>query len=355
MTVGDLVFVTCRQRGTATFSVGVTGGQTWNTLTRGTQSTTTAVQSFWARYNGTWDADPRFDFSAGTNTSAQMMVFRPSDTAKLWAIDTAHSISTFAAAATITITGHTRTNSSCVTIASWHTADDNTWGTLSGTGWAKTNLSAQYRNTSGSDGSCTFAYNIGSGATNNVSQTQLTLGNDAGVYQIVSFYEYDAPAAQTATPSLKVSGIAFYATTLQARRTFDVPLKASGATFYTQSIAAGDISLTAGFVPSAFQAFTPQLGIPAKTLTAGLVASGFQAFTPTLDANRAFDAPQKASGLQFFSPSVAARSHVSLNFFDRSPTLYPVSFGEETTTPTSTIFTPVRLNAVGLEKVSLVI
>ena len=74
-----------------------------------------------------------------------------------------------------------------------------------------------------------------------------------------------------------------------------------------------------------------------------------------LDANRAFNAPLKASGLQFFSPSVAARSQIALNFFDRSPTLYPVTFGEETTTPTSTIFTPVRLNAVGLEKVSLVI
>ena len=193
MTTGDLVFVTLRQRGAATFSVGVDGGQTWNTLTRGTQ-TNVAVQSFWARFNGTWGADPRFDFSAGTNTSAQMMVFRPSDTAKLWGIDTAHDIQAFAAAATTTITGHTRTNASCVTIASWHTADDNTWGSLSGSGWSKTDLSAQYRNTSGSDGSCTFAYNIGSGATNNVAQTQLTLGNDAGVYQIVSFYEYDAPA-----------------------------------------------------------------------------------------------------------------------------------------------------------------
>lgn len=164
-----------------------------------------------------------------------------------------------------------------------------------------------------------------------------------------------AGADQTATPSLKASALTFYQSTLQARRVFDVPHKASGLTFYTQSIAAGDISLTAGFVPSAFQAFTPQLGIPSQSLTAGLVASGFQGFTPTLDANRAFDAPQKASSLQFFSPSVAARSQVLLNFFDRSPTLYPVSFGEETTTPTSTIFTPVRLNAVGLEKVSLVI
>jgi hypothetical protein len=195
MTTGDLVFVTLRQRGTATFSVGVDGGQTWNTLTRGTNSTTTAVQSFWAQFNGTWSADPRFGFSAGTNTSAMMLVFRPTDTGKSVAVDTALSIASFTAAATVTITGHTRTNSSCVTIASWHTADDNTWGTLSGTGWSKTNLPAQVRNTSGSDGSCTFAYNIGSGATNNVSQTQLTLGNDAGVYQIISFYEFDPPAA----------------------------------------------------------------------------------------------------------------------------------------------------------------
>lgn len=162
-----------------------------------------------------------------------------------------------------------------------------------------------------------------------------------------------AGADQTATPSLKASALTFYQSTLQARRVFDVPHKASGLTFYTQSIAAGDISLTAGFVPSAFQAFTPQLGIPAKTLTAGLVASGFQAFTPTLDANRAFNAPLKASGLQFFSPSVAARSQIALNVFNRTPTFYPVTFADETITPTNTIFSPVRLNAVGVTAVTL--
>lgn len=162
-----------------------------------------------------------------------------------------------------------------------------------------------------------------------------------------------AGADQTATPSLKASALTFYQSTLQARRVFDVPHKASGLTFYTQSIAAGDISLTAGFVPSAFQAFTPQLGIPSQSLTAGLIPSGFQAFTPTLDANRDFAAPLKASGLQFFSPSIAARSQIAINFFDRSPTFYPVTFGDETTTPTNTIFSPVRLNAVGLNAVTL--
>lgn len=196
MTAGDLVYVRCYQRGTATFSVGVTGGQTWNTLTRQVQSTTNATQAFWATYNGTWSANPRFDFSAGTNTNVVMIVFRPTDTAKIFGVDTAENTQAFTAAATITITGHTRVNSSCVTVAAWVTADDNTWGTLTGTGWSKTGLSAQYRNTSGNDMSSTYAYNIGSGATNNVSQTQLTLGNDAGVYSIISFYEYDPPTTK---------------------------------------------------------------------------------------------------------------------------------------------------------------
>lgn len=195
MTAGDLVFVVQWQRGTATFSIGVTGGQIWNSLTRQTDGSIISAQAHWTRFDGSWAANPRFDFSAGTNTNALMIVFRPTGTSKLLAVDVAQANGTFTAGSTPftkTITGHTRTKSSCVTIATWITADDNTWGTLSGTGWSKTSLTAQYRNTSGSDMSLTAAYNIGSGATNNVSQNQATLGGDAGLTSIISFFEYDA-------------------------------------------------------------------------------------------------------------------------------------------------------------------
>jgi hypothetical protein len=201
MTTGDLVYVLCYQRGTATMSVGVTGGQTWNTLASQADGTTNATQAFWCRYNGTWSADPRFDFTAGTNTNCVMHVFRPTATTKVWGVDGTEATSAFTALATITIAGRTPTNGNNVTIAAWITADDNTWGTLTGTNWTKGTLPAQYRNTSGQDMSSTFAYQIQgtAAATNDVSQTQTANGNDPGVRRLVTFYQYDPPPRRTFT------------------------------------------------------------------------------------------------------------------------------------------------------------
>jgi len=212
MTTGCLVYVRCYQRGTATFSVGVTGGQTWNSLTRQVDGTTNATQAFWCTFNGTWSANPRFDFSAGTNTNAVMLVFQPTDTGKVFAVDTAESTVAFAAPTTpftVTIPGRTPVNASTVSIAAWVTADDNTWGTLAGTGWSKTSLAAQYRNTSGNDMSSTYAYRIltTATATNNVSQNQATLGGDGGVYSIVTFDEEDPGAfTQAVAGTLTMAG-----------------------------------------------------------------------------------------------------------------------------------------------------
>jgi hypothetical protein len=193
MVTNDLVVVTLTQRGTATFSVGVTGGQTWNSIGRDNGTANVALETFWATYNGTWAANPRFDFSAGTNTTAVMIVFRPDDNTKVWATEQIATINA-AAAATITVTGVTPNFNSNVTLANWNTADDNTWGTLTGANWVKTSLSAQYRNLAGNDSSSTFAYQLQSVAagTNNVSQTQLTLGNDATTWRRITFYEEDA-------------------------------------------------------------------------------------------------------------------------------------------------------------------
>lgn len=191
MVANDLVIVHVTQRGTATFSVGVTGGQTWNSIARDINTANVALETYWATYNGTWAANPRFDFSAGTNTTAVMIVFRPDDNTKIWDIDIPSSTSAQAAAATITVTGLTPDFAPNVTLASWSTADDNTWGTLTGTGWVNTSLSAQYRNTAGNDSSSAFAYQLQStvGPTNNVSLTQATLGNDATTTRRITFYE----------------------------------------------------------------------------------------------------------------------------------------------------------------------
>lgn len=193
MVVGDLVVVYLYQRGTATFSVGVDGGQTWTDIGRDVGTANVANTVYWATYNGTWAANPRFDFSAGTNTNAVMIVFRPDSSANVWQ-EESDTVANAAAAATITVTGVTPANAPNVTVASWMTADDNTWGTLTGTNWVNTGLSAQYRNTAGNDMSSTYAYQIQAvaAATNNVSQTQLTLGNDATCWRRITFYETSA-------------------------------------------------------------------------------------------------------------------------------------------------------------------
>ena len=197
MTTGDLVVVIAQYRGGAvTFTVSGTGGQTWTVLTP-VVTTNQCASLIWCRYNGTWSADPTFRTAVGTNPLTCIMhVFRPSVTTKLWTVDVAQSEVDFAAAATITITGQTPNVADTVSFAGWMTADDNTWGTLSGTNWAVSGT-AQYRNTSGSDQSSSYAHIIQytAAATGNVSKTQLTLGNDEGTSVIITFKEYDAPAA----------------------------------------------------------------------------------------------------------------------------------------------------------------
>jgi hypothetical protein len=192
MQAGDLVYVAVMQRGTATFSVGVTGGQSWSSNTRQNVSAALSHQTFYTVFDGSWTANPRFDFSAGTNTSAIMLVFRPS-AGYTMELDVAETLGTFTAGSspfTKTITGITRhASQNSVAIAFWSSVDDNTWGSLSGAGWSKTSLTAQYRNLAGSDTSATFAYSIGTGATGDVSQDQATLGGDQGGTGIIAFRE----------------------------------------------------------------------------------------------------------------------------------------------------------------------
>lgn len=207
MVTGDLVVVTLTQRGTATFSVGVTGGQTWTSIGRDVGTTNVALETYWARYNGTWAANPRFDFSAGTNTTAVMIVFRPDDNTKVWATEQIATNNTVGG--TVSISNVNTTFAPNVTFASWSSADDNTWGSLTGTGWVKTSLSAQYRNLAGSDASSTFAYQFQStpAATNQVSQTQATLGLDDTVTRRITFYETDAFTASDPFGQMGIFGI----------------------------------------------------------------------------------------------------------------------------------------------------
>lgn len=209
MVEGDLVLLIAHERaGSASITVNTTGGQSWTALSSIGASSLTA-RMFWCRFNGTWAADPSVNFSTGVCNTLVMLVYRPTTGSNVWAVDQALVELDFVAPSspfTVTITGQTTTQPSTVTVAGWFTADDNTWGSLSGSGWAVAGA-AQYRNTSGSDQSCTFADKIqtSAGATGNVSKNQATLGGDAGTSLIVTFYE-EAPTPPPAN-SLALMGM----------------------------------------------------------------------------------------------------------------------------------------------------
>lgn len=204
MLAGDLVILRLyNENGSVNDGLAInnTGGQSWNSdVIDGSFSfagSAAGHRIYWCTFNGAWTGgDPTWDAPAKAGTrgaGAQILVFRPDSTSKVWAVDTAPTWATFAAPSspfTVSITGRTPVNSDTVTLAGWCSDDDNTWGTLSGTGWSKTSLAAQYRNQGGSDLSTTYAYNLkgAPSATNNVSQNQATLGGDAGSTFIVTFY-----------------------------------------------------------------------------------------------------------------------------------------------------------------------
>lgn len=213
MLTGDLVIVRLyNENGSAGdgMQINNTGGQTWTSdTTDGSYSYSGAAAGhriYWCTFNGTWSADPTFDFPSKPSTRGcgmQMLVFRPDATTKVWHIDTMPAWAGFAAPSTpftVTITGITPANSDTVSLAGWCSDDDNTWGSLSGTGWSKTGLGAQYANTGGSDLSTTYAYNLkgASSATNNVSQNQATLGGDAGSTFIAAWYAAAPPTTSGA-------------------------------------------------------------------------------------------------------------------------------------------------------------
>lgn len=82
------------------------------------------------------------------------------------------------------------THASTVGVGGLFTDDDNTWGTLVGGGWTSAGT-AQYRNTSGSDSSSTYAYNIRTtiGDIGSFTKNQATLGGDPYVSISGIFYE----------------------------------------------------------------------------------------------------------------------------------------------------------------------
>ena len=201
MTAGDLVVVVQVLRASSiTLSVKTTGGQSWTTGTQ-TNGTNNSTAVSWCRYNGSWSADPQFGpASDNSGLTALMLVFRPTGTSYTWALDVALAGTTYSAPSTpftVTRAGVNTVKDGAVAIAFFTSADDNTWGSLSGSGWTQMSSPAMVRNTTGTDTSVTAAYQVKAtaGATNDVSINQTANGGDAGVTYIVAFREV-APGEQ---------------------------------------------------------------------------------------------------------------------------------------------------------------
>ena len=191
MQAGDLVLMIAQARASSgTLAISNAGGQSWTSETQQNQ-TNCRIRLFWCRFNGTWSANPSVSMGSTNNNIVVMHVFRPSNTSSVWQVDVAQVSGNFAAPPapnrTVTIPGITTITDGALVFAAWATADDNTWGSLTG-GWS-TPGSAQYRNTSGSDASQTHAYKVmaTAGASGNVSKNQATLGGDAGARLIIAF------------------------------------------------------------------------------------------------------------------------------------------------------------------------
>lgn len=197
MLSGDLCVIYATKRvATGAISMSATGGQTWTQVgsTHNSSTATLTGAVFYCTFNGTWSAHPSVSFSSATNNIAVMIVVRPSSSTNTWSVESLEALSSFAASPSSSSSTFTPSHNNNITIFFSSTDDDNTW-TPSGSGWINTGLSAQYRNTSGSDASQAFTYKINQTTLSGAATLlESTLGNDPGIKSLYSFYEV-APAA----------------------------------------------------------------------------------------------------------------------------------------------------------------
>lgn len=200
---GDLIAIQVVQRdGNPTLTVGTSGGQTWTAEALNSPGASVSGQTFWARFNGTWTADPVFNSTAnfGGAISAISRVFIPTNPLNTWAVDVAQSLgsATPTTPFDVTITGQTAVASSTVTTGCWFLTNSTatTW-TLQTAGWANPNSEAQWRNQQGTDisVSCAYKINTSAGATGNVANRQATATGIVTYWNVETFKEVAAPPA----------------------------------------------------------------------------------------------------------------------------------------------------------------
>ena len=205
---GDLIILVANSRDTSnTIAISNTGGQTWTAETaNGITNTTRRI--FWARYNGTWSANPSVSFSANTATTVSMHVFRPTISSNTWAIDVTQNLATFTNSTTdVSIASITTLTNGALVFANWASTDNNSWGLQTG-GWS-TAGSGQYANTNGADSSQSSAYKImpTAGLSGAVVNRMSAAGTDAGVTAILAFKEVAAVPITASCNSGAISGV----------------------------------------------------------------------------------------------------------------------------------------------------
>ena len=195
MQVGDLVIFTgvhSSWTSAPDITISNTGGQSWTGLTMVTEAYIRS-RIFYARFDGTWDANPSIYFSEkswlGTDSMGVIMhVFRPTYTCKEWAMDVNEVYNEYSDDPTV-ISGITTNTNGALVFAEWNSSGTGTWGSLT-SGWS-TPGSAQYRNSGGTlyRISATAAYKVQAtaGATGNVSKDNS--GGQDGNSHIMAFKE----------------------------------------------------------------------------------------------------------------------------------------------------------------------
>lgn len=192
MVAGQLVIVAqVTKSGSATFAVGVTGGQTWIDEGFVTISTNRVIQVWSCIFNGTWAANPRFDVSAvGNNHSVAMGVMNPSSGFHWVGAGTDSGTQNGSAPSTpfdITLTGVTTSGPNRIAVSFVMSTDDNEWTVQTG-GW---NHIIRVDNLGSTDSSMAMAWKDmpSAGGTGDVVWRQTQNGGDVWIGRIMTFYE----------------------------------------------------------------------------------------------------------------------------------------------------------------------
>lgn len=292
MQAGDFVCLWCDRRSTADIVMGDDGGQSW---TAGTvrQTGSSSTKLFWCTFNGTWSANPSIVTIANPSIliSLEMEVWRPSGVVS---VDVAESFHTYNAPVTpfdVTAPSVTPVASDTLQIFRWFSLDKNTWGLQSPPAGVVNAGSAYYRNVDNSGASKNMshstAYLVQAAAnpTGTVTNRQLTLGGDPGLYLTYSFKEIGAGVTVTGAgdalfhngdTGIVITGTSFGASQGTGSVVISPTNSITDPGAVTQTISSwGDTSITLGAVSMGTFGYFSNLYLFVKNNSGSSNATGF--------------------------------------------------------------------------------